>query len=168
MPLLKLGEVPNSLQNHIIRASQINHNCAWMGRVQIPFKLEYCQFVLPCSSSEYKLESNHLHHALEPILNLPLSRLSFGTSFSWGSQRIYVQVHGKQNKVIFRGALLAIFGHSNSFTIFATLMVFPKKFKGCEKPTLRIGSYRPLSDSTRLYCPILFLKICNQMIYFTQ
>lgn len=56
--------------------------------------------LLLCSLQEQKLESSHLHHALRPMLNLPLPRLPFVASFFWGTQRTYFQVHGKQNKVL--------------------------------------------------------------------
>lgn len=83
--------------------------------------------------------------------------LSFVVSFTWGTQRIYIQVHDKQNKIL---AIILLFFLLNLIVLFnfIALTILSRKFTGCEESTFTTNSYRPFPEPIRLYCPILFSK----------
>ena len=143
--------------HHIMCTSQINQNHSWMEKVQIPFNLNYCWFLLYF----------HVHYK-STNLNQATSIMLWGLCKTFHFQDCHLlllslkgsisKFTANKTKSILAVFLLFLFlcfyTQSHSLATLTTLANFPRKFKGCDKSTMRIASYRPLSKLLGLCCLI--------------
>lgn len=92
-----LAKLANITLGVLVESTKIVHEWKKFNYSLIWATIDSCSTT--CYSQQQKLEPSHVHDALGPLLNPQPPGWPFVASFYWSTQRIYVHVHGTQNKV---------------------------------------------------------------------